>query len=328
MSSQKKVKIRSVGKYVPDKVLTNDDLTEWLDTSDEWITSRTGIQQRHISTVESTADLCTKAAHEALKKAGVAAEAVGLVIVATMSPDAQSPSVACTVQANIGAAQAMAFDINAACSGFVYASSVAEKMLSASPYQYALVIGGEVMSKVVDWQDRSTAVLFGDGAGAMLLEKNSDTHSFIGEDMHADGSRGRSLVSGETALENPLTVKREINPYLQMSGRDIFDFVIRSVPKNIRTVVEDNGLDLEDVDYFLLHQANARLIKAVSKKLKQPIEKFPQNIQYFGNTSAASIPILLDDLIERGDIQLGSKQTLVLTGFGGGLTWGSLLINL
>lgn len=328
MSNQGKVRIRSVGKYIPEKVLTNEDLTEWLDTSDEWITSRTGIKQRHISTTENTSDLSTKAAQKILENAGVSAEEVGLVIVATMSPDSQSPSVACTVQANIQAGNAMAFDINAACSGFVYACSIAEKMLSVSPYQYALVIGGEVMSKVVDWKDRSTAVLFGDGAGGILLEKNDVKHSFIGEDIHADGSRGRSLTSGEVAVNNPLTEGNEVNPHLQMNGRDIFDFVTRSVPKSIKEVVEFNQLQLEDVDYFLLHQANARLIKAVSKKLKQPIEKFPQNIDQYGNTSAASIPILLDELIERGDIQIDSNQTLVLTGFGGGLTWGSLLIKL
>lgn len=317
-----------MGKYIPEKILTNDDLTEWLDTSDEWITSRTGIKQRHISTTENTSDLCTEAAMKALGKVKVKAEEIGLLIVATMSPDAHSPSVACTVQSNIHAKNAMAFDINAACSGFVYACSVAEKMLSVSPYQYALVIGGEVMSKVVDWKDRSTAVLFGDGAGCVLLEKNENTHSFIGENLHADGSRGSSLTSGEVAVNNLLTSGNKANPHLQMNGRDIFDFVIRSVPKSIIEVVEANQLQLEEIDYFLLHQANARLIKAVSKKLKQPIEKFPQNIDQYGNTSAASIPILLDELIEHGDIQLNSNQTIVLTGFGGGLTWGSLLIKL
>ncbi|GEL67277.1 beta-ketoacyl-ACP synthase III [Marinilactibacillus psychrotolerans] len=328
MSNQGKVRIRSVGKYIPKRILTNEDLTEWLDTSDEWITSRTGIKQRHISTTENTSDLCTEAALKALDKVKVKAEEVGLIIVATMSPDAHSPSVACTVQSNIQAENAMAFDINAACSGFVYACSVAEKMLSVGPYQYALVIGGEVMSKVVDWKDRSTAVLFGDGAGCVLLEKNNHTHSFIGEDIHADGSRGQSLTSGEVAVNNLLTSGNEVNPYLQMNGRDIFDFVVRSVPKSITEVVEANQLRLEEVDFFLLHQANARLIKAVSKKLKQPIEKFPKNIDQYGNTSAASIPILLEELITNGDIQLGSNQTIVLTGFGGGLTWGSLLIKL
>ncbi|WP_208558776.1 beta-ketoacyl-ACP synthase III [Marinilactibacillus kalidii] len=328
MSNQAKVRICSVGKYVPEKILSNEDLTKWLDTSDEWISSRTGIKQRHISTTENTSDLCTKAAESILEKSGVDASEIGLIIVATMSPDSQSPSVACKVQGNIQAVNALAFDLNAACSGFVYASSVAEKMLSVAPYRYALVIGGEVMSKVVNWEDRSTAVLFGDGAGGMLLERNEHTHSFVSEDIHADGTRGSALTSGEQAVNNPITPKTTSDAHLKMSGRDIFDFVVRSVPKSVKDVVEDSQIELNDVDYFILHQANARLIKAVSKKLKQPIEKFPQNIQHYGNTSAASIPILLEELIEQGDIQLGSNQTIVLTGFGGGLTWGSLLIKL
>ncbi|WP_225744173.1 beta-ketoacyl-ACP synthase III [Marinilactibacillus sp. Marseille-P9653] len=328
MSNQAKVKICSVGKYIPEKILTNEDLTEWLDTSDEWISSRTGIKQRHISTTENTSDLGTKAAENALANSGVDVSEIGLIIVATMSPDSQSPSVACKIQANIQATNAIAFDLNAACSGFVYASSVAEKMLSVGSYRYALVIGAEVMSKVVNWSDRSTAVLFGDGAGAMLLERNEHTQSFINEDIHADGSRGSALTSGESSVQNPLTPEKETDAHLKMSGRDIFDFVVRSVPKSISDVVENSQLQLEDVDYFLLHQANARLIKAVSKKLKQPLEKFPQNIQHYGNTSAASIPILLEELIENGDIQLGNNQTIVLTGFGGGLAWGSLLIKL
>lgn len=327
MNTQTYSKILSVGKYVPENVVTNDELTQWLDTSDEWIRSRTGIKQRHISTKENTSDLCGKAALDILKRANVSAEKIGVIIVATMTPDAQSPSVACRVQAAIGATGAMAFDVNAACSGFVYASSIAEKLLSHSAFDYALVLGGEVMSKAVNWEDRSTAVLFGDGAAGILLEKQAHSQHFLGEDIHADGTRGDALTSGETPMNNPLVDKEDTNPHLEMSGRDIFDFVVRTVPKSIETVVTDHNLSLEEVDYFLLHQANARLIQAVAKKLKVPIEKFPMNIASYGNTSAASLPLLLEECIEKGTLTLGSGQTIVLTGFGGGLTWGSLLIR-
>lgn len=327
MTKQNNVTIRSVGKYVPETILTNDELSHWLDTSDEWIFTRTGIKQRHISLTEDTSDLCIKAACKALKRANINGEDVGLIIVATMSPDSQSPSVACLVQEEIGAHQAMVFDVSAACSGFIYACSIAEKMLLHSTYEYALVLGGEVMSKVVDWKDRSTAVLFGDGAGGILLQKHSHTHSFLGEEIHADGTRGQALKSGENTVSNVLTEKKKEESYLRMDGREIFDFVVRTVPKNIRSVVENNELKLEDVDYYLMHQANARLIQAVAKKLKLPMEKFPMNISKYGNTSAASLPILLEELVEEGKIEFGSNQTIVLTGFGGGLTWGSLLIR-
>lgn len=327
MSDQPYVNIRSVGKYIPEQTITNNDLTKWLDTSDEWITTRTGIQRRHMSTEENTSDLCTKAAFNILERAEVSGNEVGLIIVATMTPDSNSPSVACRVQAEIGADEAMVFDVSAACSGFVYAYSIAEKLLKTSPYAYALVLGGEVMSKVLDWEDRSTAVLFGDGAGGVLLEKKAQQAQFIGESIHADGTRGDSLTSGKRQVTNPLVEADKRQSYLEMSGRDIFDFVIRTIPKNIKAVVTENKLCLEDVDYFLLHQANARLIQAVSKKLKVPIEKFPMNISEYGNTSAASLPILLEECIQQGKITLGSGQTVILTGFGGGLTWGSILLR-
>lgn len=327
MNAKNNITIRSVGKYVPKHILTNDDLTQWLDTSDEWISSRTGIHQRHISLGENTSDLCIQAARQILSRAEVNGEEIGLIVTATMSPDSHSPSVACKIQAAIGADQAMAFDINAACSGFVYACSIAEKILLNSPYQYALVMGGEVMSKVLDWSDRSTAVLFGDGAGGVLLQRNAEIHSFLGEDIHADGTREHALISDERPVQNLLVKKKRETGFLKMDGREIFDFVVRTIPKSIRHVVETNDLELEDVDYFLLHQANARLIQAVAKKLKLPLEKFPVNISKYGNTSAASLPILLDELVEEGTITFGSNQTIVLTGFGGGLTWGSLLIR-
>jgi 3-oxoacyl-[acyl-carrier-protein] synthase-3 len=322
------VSIRSVGKYVPDTIMTNDTLTEWLDTSDEWIRTRTGIHQRHISRDEQTSDLSIKAANQVLTRANISGEEVGIIIVATMTPDGGSPSVACRVQGAIGAKEAMAFDVNAACSGFVYACSIAEKLLMGTTHSYALVLGAEVMSKAINWKDRSTAVLFGDGAGGVLLEKKEQEQQFIGESIHADGTRGDALLSGMTSVENPLVEKdNSISPYLEMSGRDIFDFVFRNVPNNIKEVVEDQQMSLEDVDYFLLHQANARLIQAVAKKLKLPIDRFPMNIEKYGNTSAASLPILLEECIQEGTISLGSGQTIVLTGFGGGLTWGSLLLR-
>ncbi|MEG0497299.1 MAG: beta-ketoacyl-ACP synthase III, partial [Carnobacterium sp.] len=265
-----------------------------------------------------------------LGKSDVSADKLDLIIVATMSPDYLSPSTACLVQDYIGASKSMAFDVSAACSGFIYALSVAEKMLSSGKFNYALVLGGEVMSKMIDWSDRSTAVLFGDGAGGVLLESTETEGSFIGEDIHSDGSRGLALTTGSLPVSNLYSGNNNhlTDVYLEMEGRAIFDFAIRSVPKSIKTVVEDAGIELSDVTRILPHQANSRIIQAIAKKLKIPFEQFALNISNYGNTSAASIPILLDELVSSGDLVLGTGKKIILTGFGGGLTWGSMLIQL
>ncbi|WP_161877950.1 beta-ketoacyl-ACP synthase III [Alkalibacterium sp. MB6] len=323
------VQVLSTGKYVPKTVVTNDDLTKWMDTSDEWIKQRTGIEQRYISDGENTSDLCIKAAEDTLKGQDLDPGSIGLIIVATVTPDTNSPSVANKVQSAIKATNAMAFDLSAACSGFIYALSVAEKMLRHMPYDHALIIGGEVLSKTIDWSDRKTAVLFGDGAGGVLLKKAHDSNRLYAEDMHSDGNRGDALTIGAQDVNNPLVEQQEENKgYLKMDGRSVFNFVTRTIPSSIESVVSEANLSMEDVDYILLHQANARIIEIVAKKVSVPLSKFPMNIQQYGNTSAASLPILLDDYVKNGQLVLGSKQKIVLSAFGGGLTWGTILIEL
>ncbi|WP_462225643.1 beta-ketoacyl-ACP synthase III [Alkalibacterium sp.] len=328
MNNLAKIRILSTGRYIPKRRVLNQELTEWMDTSDDWIKKRTGIQSRYLSTGEETSDLCSKAADKIVSNGGVRVEDIGLIIVATMSPDSQSPSVASKVQAHLGAVNAVAFDLNAACSGFIYALSAAEKMLRHMSHSHALVIGGEVMSKVVDWNDRKTAVLFGDGAGGVMLERNSDTEHFISEDLKTDGTRGEALVSGLSTVSNPIFEGETANGFLTMDGREIFNFVIKSIPMSIQSVMADQKLTVDDIDQFILHQANARIIESVSKKIKCPIEKFPMNIQHYGNTSAASIPILLDELNEQNKLFTDKKQKLILSAFGGGLTWGTLLLEI
>ncbi|SDQ11041.1 beta-ketoacyl-ACP synthase III [Carnobacterium viridans] len=323
-----KAKIMGAGSYVPHKVVSNAMLEKMMDTNDEWIRTRTGIETRHISEGENTSVLCGKAAMDILEKTGISAKEIDFIIVATMTPDGLSPSTACLVQDYIGAKPIMAFDVNAACSGFIYALSIGEKLIQSGTFQYGLILGGEVMSKIIDWQDRSTAVLFGDGAGGILLSATETENSFLGEDIHSDGSRGESLTAGSHLVTNFHTKENLENRFLQMDGRSIFDFAIRSVPESIRTVVESSNYTLGEVDCIVAHQANYRILQAIAKKLKIPVELFATNIAKYGNTSAASIPILLDELLTNGDLVLGSKKKIVLTGFGGGLTWGSMLIQL
>lgn len=326
---KKFVQITQTARYLPEKVVTNDDLSEIMDTNDEWIRSRTGIEERRVVTDQQTSDLCVKVAEKLLEKANRKASTIDFILVATMTPDYHSPSTACIVQGEIGATKAFAFDLSAACSGFVFALSTAEKILSASDqYQTGIVIGAETLSKSLDWQDRSTAVLFGDGAGGVLLEKTADRPHFLGELLQSDGERAMSLTSGYTANHSPF-FQEEMSERrcLAMDGRKIFDFGLRNVSLNIQELLEENHLTEEAVDYFLLHQANKRMIETIAKKVKVPSDKFLLNMQKHGNTSAASIPILLDEAVENGTIRLGSGQKIVLTGYGGGLTWGSLLLS-
>ena len=322
-------KIVGTGSYVPERIISNEQLETFLETSDEWIKSRTGIKERRISETENTSDLCAKAAHQILSNAGVQAEEVDFIVVATMTPDYLSPSTASIVQDKIGAHSIMSFDVNAACSGFVYALSIADKLMQSGSYRYGLVLGGEVMSKIVDWNDRSTAVLFGDGAGGVLLKHTPGESFVLGEDIHADGSRGNSLTAGTLSLPEKWSSQEPDHQYpLQMEGRSIFDFAIRSVPQSIQTLLSDTHTSFEDVECIVAHQANERILKAIAKKLKVPPELFAVNIDKYGNTSAASIPILLDELVAEDKLSLGSNKKIVLTGFGGGLTWGSMLIQL
>ena len=320
-------KISQVAHYVPDQVIHNDDLARIMDTSDGWISSRTGIRKRHIARDQQTSDLATKVATSLLEKSQISAEAIDFIIVATITPDSNMPSTATKVQAAIGAHQAFAYDLSAACSGFVFALSTAEKMIASGRYQKGIVIGAEILSKTVDWSDRTTAVLFGDGAGGVLLERDSSPH-FLAESLHSDGIRGQSLTSGGIGLHSPFSDQQENEPFLKMDGRAIFEFAIRDVTKSISKLISDQGLQSEDIDLYLMHQANYRILDKMAQKLGVSIEKFPANMMEYGNTSAASIPILLSECIEAGSIRLDGSQTILMSGFGGGLTWGSLLIKL
>ncbi|MDR0922637.1 MAG: ketoacyl-ACP synthase III [Lactobacillales bacterium] len=320
-------KITATAHYVPERVVTNDDLAEIMETSDEWISSRTGIHARHITTSENTSDLCTQVAKQLLEKSGLSAEELDFIIVATLTPDSATPSTSCLVQGNIGAVNAMAFDINAACSGFIYALSTGEKLVQSGVYKKGIVIGGEVLSKIVDWNDRSTAVLFGDGAGGVVLEADVQKH-IQAEKLQADGVRGHGLSASQTNPHSPFSENLADDRYLHMDGREIFDFAVRDVPKNILETLAIAEELPENIDYYLLHQANIRIIDKMARKIKADRAKFLTNIEKYGNTSAATIPILLSEAVEQGTIKIGSNQKLVLTGFGGGLTWGTLLITI
>ncbi|MGX7030920.1 beta-ketoacyl-ACP synthase III [Vagococcus zengguangii] len=319
-------RITQCAHYAPTTVVHNDDLAKMIDTSDEWIYQRTGIRQRHVVTNENTSDLCEKVAYQLLEKSGLTAEELDFIIIATVTPDYQMPSTACLVQGLIGATKAFAFDVTAACSGFVYALSLADKLIQSGTYQRGLVIGAETMSKIIDWTDRSTAVLFGDGAGGVLLEA-SPTRHFLAEQLQSDGKRAQSLTAGYQNNQSPFATTTElIKESIVMDGRQIFDFALKDVSKNIRQTIE--RLEEPTIDYVLAHQANKRLLDAMAKKTKLPREKFLDNMEFFANTSAASIPILLSEAIEQGTLKLNSGQHILLTGFGGGLTWGSLAIKL
>lgn len=320
-------RISHAAHYVPEQIVSNDDLAQLMDTSDEWIASRTGIRSRRIVNAEQTSDLASQVAQQLLEKSGYKAEEIDFIIVATITSDSAMPSAAARVQATIGAKNAFAYDLVAACSGFVFALSTAEKLISSGVYQRGIVIGAEVLSKIVDWTDRSTAVLFGDGAGGVLLEACSEPH-FLAEINRTDGSRGSSLTSGSKALQSPFSESGVDQISLQMDGRAIFEFALRDVTRTIKELLEDQGLDGDSVDYFLLHQANIRILDKMAKKLGLDRNKFPANMMSYGNTSAASIPILLSECVADGRIRLDGSQTVVLAGFGGGLTWGTLLLKL
>lgn len=322
------IKLTATGHYLPKLTVSNDDLATFMDTSDEWIQKRTGIINRHISTGENTSDLASEAAKAILSERGISAAEIDFVIVATMTPDSASPSTACLVQEKIGASKAFCFDISAACSGFVFALSTAYHLMNSGNYQKGLVLGAEAMSKVINWQDRSTAVLFGDGAGGVLLEQiDSEEDFFIAEDLHSDGSRYLALLADQKKIKNPFTETNEEQTYhLEMDGRGIFDFAIRNVPETINAVIEKSKIAKEDISWVVAHQANKRLLEAIGKKTKIPFEKFGLSIHETGNTSAGSIPILLDQMVKAEQIQPG--ENILLTGFGGGLTWGSLIIKL
>ncbi|MFD1318262.1 beta-ketoacyl-ACP synthase III [Loigolactobacillus zhaoyuanensis] len=317
-------KITQLAHAVPTKIVTNNDLSQIMDTTDEWIRSRTGITQRHIATTETTASLCTQVAIQLLQQAALPATALDFIVVCTMSPDYFTPATAAVVQGAIGATNAFAYDLNAACSGFVYGLNAVQHYFQNDQPMHGLLIGGEVLSRLLNWQDRSTAVLFGDGAAGVLLENSSTAH-FLASDLATFGDRGGQLTAGYQGSA-PLMVNgiNQMAPYFKMDGRGIYSFATRGVPASIERALEKADLTCAQVDHFILHQANTRIITQVAKRLRQPLAKFPQNMAAYGNTSAASIPILLDECVRAGQIKPGA--VLALSGFGGGLTVGTQII--
>lgn len=317
------IRIMGTGSYLPENIVTNDDLARIMDTSDEWIASRTGIRARHLVKEETTAQMSAEAAKKALDEAGMKAEDLDLIIVGTLSGDYVTPSTACEVQAILGAEKAVAFDINAACSGFMFAMNTAYAYIHSGIYQNALVIGAETLSKLMDWNDRSTCVLFGDGAGAAVVR--ADKTGLLHFTQGADGSKGMVLSCRGRMNNNPL-VKNSVKPaYVSMDGQEVYKFAVSTVPASIQKVLEEAGLEVTDVKYFLLHQANIRIIQSVAKRLKADINKFPTTLEHCGNISAGSVPILLDEVHKKGMLQRGDK--LVMAGFGAGLTWSAAVIE-
>lgn len=314
-------KICATGSCLPRYQMPNEEWTGYVETSDDWIRERTGIESRHIAKEESCVSLAAGAAKRALESANMTADAIDLLLVSTISSEYVMPCAACEVQAAIGADKAVCFDLNAACSGFILAYSTAVSGIEAGLYQTALVIGSECMSHLISWKDRSTCILFGDGAGAVIL-KASDRRSYLPV-AHSDGRQKAALMMRSRHDGGRDFLAAEYD--LQMDGQAVFKFAVRKVPEVILEVLEKNHLRLEDIRYFLLHQANRRIIEAVARRLGIAVEKFPMNVAHCGNTSSASIPILLDELNHEGKLQRGDR--LILAGFGAGLTWGATVVE-
>lgn len=314
MKSNMGLRIIGTGHAAPKRVVTNDDMSRIVETNDQWIRERTGIERRHFADDETNVDMAFQAATQALQASKIAVEDIGLCIVATFSPDMQVPSEACLLQKRLGLKRDIpCFDINAACSGFLYGLQVAYGLMMTSDKKYALIVGSEIISKRLNMEDRGTCILFGDGAGAAVAEL-AEGYPFYGM-MGADGD-DKILICGQEDSENP---------YVEMDGKAVFKFAVSTIPKCIDDVLEHTGLSLDEIDYIVCHQANKRIIEFVAKKMKQPLEKFYMNIQEYGNTSAASIPIALSEMDHAGMLTEGKKAVCV--GFGAGFTWGAALLQ-
>ncbi|KAA0786382.1 beta-ketoacyl-ACP synthase III [Bacillus wiedmannii] len=305
------VGILGIGRYVPEKVVTNHDLEKIVDTSDEWIRTRTGIAERRIAddTID-TSYMAVEASKKALEDAGINGEDIDLILVATVTPDRAFPAVACVIQEAIGAKHAAAMDLSAACAGFMYGMITAQQFIQTGTYKNVLVVGSDKLSKIVDWNDRNTAVLFGDGAGAIVMGAVSEGRGVLSFELGADGSGGKHLYQDE---------------YVMMNGREVFKFAVRQLGDSCLRVLEKAGLTKEDVDFLVPHQANIRIMESARERLNLPQEKMSMTIEKFGNTSASSIPIAMVEELQNGRIQDG--DLIILVGFGGGLTWGAVALR-
>jgi 3-oxoacyl-[acyl-carrier-protein] synthase-3 len=320
--------IAGVGSYVPAKVLTNAELEKLVNTSDEWITTRTGIKERRIAAAdEFTSDLGAKAAERALKQAGVTADQVDLIVVATITPDMPFPSTAALVQQKIGAHRAAAFDLEAACSGFIYALEVAQQFIMSRTYDTVLVIGAEKLSSIVDWQDRNTCVLFGDGAGAAVLRNRPNAHGLLTAVMGADGSKADLLFMAGGGSRCPATADSVASRmhYLRMEGKETFKCAVQAMCTAAKEVLRRCEIDISRIKLIIPHQANLRIIEAVGERLGAKPEQLFVNLHKYGNTSAASVAIALDEAVNSGRVQAGDLILLVV--FGAGLTWGAAVIE-
>lgn len=319
------VGIIGTGRYAPSNIITNNDVAELVDTSDEWIRERTGIEERRITDDENTSELAVKAAVNALNDANLKADDLDLIIVATITPDYCTPSTACIVQREIGAVNATCFDISAACSGFIYGLSIASQFIKTGQCKTVLVVGCEVLSKIVDWKDRGTCILFADGAGAAVVQRSKE-EGIVSVYTGSQGSGAEYLTCAAAKLENPYVKEEDTRKNkVEMNGREIFKFAVNIIVDSTKKVLEDSGYELEDIDHIIPHQANLRIIDFSAKKLKIDKNKFYINLNKYGNTSGASIPLALDEMAKKGLLKKGDK--IILVGFGGGLTYGASLIK-
>jgi 3-oxoacyl-[acyl-carrier-protein] synthase III len=304
--------IIGAGRFLPERIVTNKELEKIMDTSDEWIRTMTGIEERRIAAdTVGTSDLAYAAAINALENAKITADEIDMILVATVTPDQPFPSVACMIQEKLGASRAAAMDISAACSGFMYGMVTAKQFIESGAYKYVLVVGVEKLSKITNWNDRNTAVLFGDGAGAVVMGPVSVGRGILSFELGADGSGGKHLY--------------QENEFITMNGREVFKFAVRQMGESSVNVIEKAGLSKEDVDFLIPHQANIRIMEASRQRLELPIEKMSKTVNKYGNTSAASIPISMVEELEAGKIK--DDDLIVLVGFGGGLTWGAIALR-
>lgn len=327
MSNFRPVGIIGTGMYVPEKILTNSDLEKIVDTNDEWIVSRTGIRERHIAAPnQATSDLAYEAALKALESAGMNADELDLIIIATVTPDTTFPSTACILQEKLGAKKAAAFDLSAACSGFVYSLATATNFIRTGMYNNALIIGADCLSRITDYTDRNTCILFGDGAGAVVIGEVPEGRGFLSFDLGAEGAGGSllKLEAGGSRLPASSATIEDKKHFIYMNGREVFKFAVRIMGSATETVLNKAGKTKEDIDLFVPHQANIRIIQSAMQRLDLPPEKCVINVDKYANTSAASIPLALVEAAEQGRMKEG--DTVLMVGFGGGLTWGAAVL--
>ncbi|RMF91963.1 MAG: ketoacyl-ACP synthase III [Candidatus Schekmanbacteria bacterium] len=321
-------RIIGTGAYLPEKIYDNAYFEKILDTSDEWITERTGIKERHIAPPEmASSDLATEAAKKAIKVSGISAKDIEAIICATITPDMFFPPTACFVQKNLGIKNSAAFDVAAVCSGFIYALTVADSFIKAGKFKKVLVIGVEVMSKIIDYTDRTTCVIFGDGAGAAVVSAEKGSRGILSTHIYSDGSYSHLIQMPGGGSRNPCSMEviEKRLPFVKMKGRETFKIAVRAMEQCCRDALETNNLEPKDIDIFVPHQANKRIIDAVAQRLKIPEEKIIVTIHKHGNTSAASVPMALNEAVEEGKIKEGDY--VLMSAFGGGLSWGSILMK-